>query len=217
MESVRRRVFLKGLAGAAGFALATRVAPRSARADELDDVLARVASSRASLRTLVGPFTQVRKIGLLSSEVRSTGVMTLVRPDRLRWELAAPDDVVYWITPEGLAYKSKNGQGQVRGANARIAATLDDLRTVLAGDLGALRARYDLRLVSSNESGAAFEAVPRAGASAPVSRIAFSLASDLVRPVRATLVEGPRDRSDIIFGELQRDAEVDPAIVRPPA
>ena len=46
--------------------------------------------------------------------------------------------------------------------------------------------------------------------------VAFSIAADLVRPVRTTLIEGPRDRSDIVFGDLQRDVPVDPATMRAP-
>ena len=70
-----------------------------------------------------------------SPAARSTGFFTLVRPDRLRWELAPPDDVVYWVTPEGLAYKSAAGQGKVPAASQKIAAALGDLRILLGGDL----------------------------------------------------------------------------------
>ena len=122
MDEMNRRDLLLALAGMSALA-ALPIAARDAHADELDDVLAKVARARASLKTLVGPFTQTRKIGLLASEVRSTGTLMLVRPDRLRWELGSPDDVVYWILPEGLAYKSKNGQGRVQGgAGAKLAA-----------------------------------------------------------------------------------------------
>jgi outer membrane lipoprotein-sorting protein len=210
---MKRRSFLAGGASLVLLSLASR----PARADALDDVLAKIAAARAPVRTLVGPFDQTRKIGLLATEVKSTGTMTLVRPDRLRWELGPPDDVVYWITPEGLAYKSRNGQGRVRGATARVAAVLDDLRTILGGDLGALRARYDLVLVSSDDSGVAFEATPRAGTGIRVQKIAFALAADLVRPSRATIIETARDRSDIVFGDLARDADVDPEKMKPPA
>jgi hypothetical protein len=192
---------------------------RVARSDEvplppIDDVLAKIARARATLKTLVGPFTQARKIGMLATEVKSTGAMTLVRPDRLRWELFAPDEIIYWVTPEGLAYKSKNGQGRAPGNVARIAAVLADLRVVLGGDLGALRARYELTLVSAT-NGAAFEATPRKPMPG-VLKIAFALGPDLVRPTRATLVESARDKTGIVFGDLQRDVAVDPAKMRPP-
>ena len=123
------------------------LATRRAYADALDDLLARIAKARAPVRTMQGPFTQTRTIGLLATDVKSHGSLTVVRPDRLRWDLAPPDEVTFWIGPEGLAYRNVHGEARVPTASARVAAALDDLRTTLAGDLGGLRERWDLRLV----------------------------------------------------------------------
>jgi outer membrane lipoprotein-sorting protein len=197
------------------FAGASLFTARAARADEqLDRVIAEVGRARASLKTLAGPFTQERTIGLLAAKVRSSGNLALVRPDRLRWELAPPDDIVYWITPEGLAYRSKRGEGRTGAGAGRLAAALDDLRTVLAGDLQLLRARYEMR-VTSTEPELAFEATPRAGTKLPVQRITFALAADKVTPTRVEIVEGPRDKTVITFGALARDVVLDPAFMRP--
>jgi hypothetical protein len=209
MRRVTRRSFALGL-GVLGLG-------RVARADAIDDALARVARARAGLRTLVGPFTQERTIGLLAARVRSTGTLTLVRPDRLRWELAPPDSITYWFTPEGLAYRgaAKGAQGHVNAAQSTLAASLDDLRTLLGGDLARLRARYDLRLVSDGAEGLVFDATPHDPA-LPIKRLGFGLAPDATSPRFAELIEGPRDRTRIDFGALQRDVPVDPALVRPP-
>ena len=193
-------------------------------AAEVDDALAEVARARASVKTLVGPFTQERTIGMMATKIRSTGTLTLVRPDRLRWELAAPDSVVYWVGPEGFAYQGARGQGKVPagsknspGATGKLASAMDDIRILLGGDLARLKDRYDLRLTSRTPEGLTFEADPRDKASAGrLSKIIFSLDKDRIRPTRATLVEGPRDRTEITFGNLERDAPVDPARVRPP-
>src|SRR5450432_2813341 len=124
-----RRAVLVGIAGAC-------VATRAAADPALDALLADIARARSSLRTLAGPFTQERVIGLLKTQVRSTGTLTLVRPDRLRWALGPPDDITYWMTPAGLAYQSRSGKGSVRGpATARMASALYDVRTMLGGDL----------------------------------------------------------------------------------
>jgi hypothetical protein len=194
---------------------------RRAHADPLDDALARIAKARASLRTLVGPFTQERTIGLLSTSVRSQGKLYLVRPDRLRWELDPPDDVVYWITPEGLAYRSKTGQGRLPATQARLASSLDDLKTLLGGDLSRLRARYELRLLPDKVGEIGFEATPRVNVSAgdptmPLKLLRFGVAADGVTPRFAELFEGGKDKTRIEFGALQRDVAVDPALVRPP-
>lgn len=195
--------------------VAALLVPAIARADETDVLLARVAKARAQLKTLRGPFTQSRKIGLLATEVKSTGTLMLVRPDRLRWELGPPDSVVYWIVPEGLAYKSKSGQGRVRGESTRVAAALSDLRALLGGDLAALRKRYDLVGTQKDDGSAVFEATPKVKGSGLI-KIDFALAPDLVRPTRATLVESEKDRVVIDFGNLERDVAIDPDLMKPP-
>jgi hypothetical protein len=182
----------------------------------LKDALARVASARAGLRTLSGPFQQTRKIGLLASEVRSTGTLVLARPDRLRWELAPPDAITFWIGPEGLAYRSLHGSGKMPSTNSGVGAVLEDLRTLLAGDLSGLDARWSLRLVRQDESGLEFEATGRADASANVRSIRLALAPDLVRPTHVLLVEGPHDQTAIDFGDLRVNAPVDGSSLRPP-
>ncbi|HEX8791803.1 MAG TPA: outer membrane lipoprotein carrier protein LolA [Polyangiaceae bacterium] len=204
-----RRAVLTGAAGAL-------LVSRAARADDpVDALFARVARARASMRTLQGPFTQVRTIGLLSTDVKSTGTLALVRPDRLRWELAPPDAVVFWMVPEGLAYRSAQGTGRVPSATPRIAAMLDDLRTLLGGDLSHLRSRWDVRVSRDDATGAELAATARTP-DAPLKSFTFALAPDLVRPVRALLVEGPHDRTAIDFGALQLNAPVDDAQMRAP-
>jgi hypothetical protein len=209
-----RRTLLQSLALAGTLGLSRR-----AHADPLDDALAKIAKARASLKSLVGPFTQERTISLLSTSVRSQGKLYLVRPDRLRWELEPPDDVVYWISPEGLAYRSKTGQGRIPATQARLASSLDDLRTLLGGDLSHLRARYDLRLLPANGTQTSgevgFEATPRDPAM-PLKLLRFGVAADGVTPRFAELFEAAKDKTRIEFGALQRDVVVDPSLVRPP-
>jgi hypothetical protein len=204
-----RRAFL-------GASVVGLLVPRALLAgDPLDEVLARIARARAPVHTMQGPFVQTRTIGLLATDVRSTGALVLVRPDRLRWELSAPDDVTFFVGPEGLSYRGARGPGGTLPPDARIAGALDDLRTLLGGDLSRLRERWDLRLVRDDATGVELEATPRASALSPLRSMRFALARDLVRPTRALLVEGPRDRTVIDFGALVIDAPVDLAKMRP--
>jgi hypothetical protein len=199
-----------------GGSTAVLLAARAARAgDPIDDLLVRVARARAHLRTLQGPFTQTRTIGLLATDVRSKGTLTVVCPDRLRWDLAPPDEVSFFVGPEGVAYRGPHGQASLPASNARLAGGLDDLRTLLGGDLAALRARWNLRLLKDDATGAELEATARPGAAAPLASIRFALAPDLVRPTAALLVEGPKDRTDVQFGLIVVDGPVEPARMRP--
>ena len=189
---------------------------RIARADALGDLLARIARARTPVRSLQGPFVQTRTIGLLATAVRSTGTMVLVRPDRLRWELAPPDAVTFFVGPDGLAYRSAQGQGHVPTVGARLGGALDDLRTVLGGDLSKLRERWDLAVLRDDATGAELEATPRPGTTTPLHTIRFALAPGLALPTQTLLVEGPRDKTLIEFGALATNVPVDEAKMRPP-
>jgi outer membrane lipoprotein-sorting protein len=190
--------------------------------DQLARALGDIARARAAVTSLTGPFTQERTIGLLKTKVRSTGTLTLVRPDRLRWELDPPDAVTYWVTPEGLGYKSASSQGHASAGGAKIAAALADLRALLGGDLGDLRTRYDLRAACAEP--VVFEAVPKvappgaaAGPASALQRIVFTLAPDHVSPLTVTLVETARDRTEIQFGAMTKNVAIEPARMRPPS
>jgi Outer membrane lipoprotein carrier protein LolA len=209
----RLRVGRRALLVAASACL---VAKRVSAADPVDALLARIASARATLHTLRGPFVQTRTIGLLATDVRSTGTLTLVRPDRLRWELAPPDAVTFWIGPEGLAYRDAHGQARLPATTARMAAVLDDLRTLLGGDPTRLRERWELKVTRDDATGAEMDATPRTSAGALLQHLRFALAPDLVRPVGATLTEGPHDRTVIEFGALVVDGPVDAESMKPP-
>ena len=203
-----RRSVLVGV----GFSLASS---RMAAADEVEAFLSRVAVARTALRTLRGPFVQTRRIGLLASDVRSHGILMLVRPDRLRWELAPPDPVTFWVTPEGLAYRSAHGQGRLPPTRSGLAAVLEDLGALLGGDLQTLRRRWALRVLRDDPQGAELEATPQGPSPGQLQRLELGLASDRVRPTKVVLVEGPRDQTTIEFGDVQVNVPIDAALMRP--
>ena len=206
---VSRRAVLLGVAGL--------LVPGMAAADDgAAELLARIRRARAHVHTLRGPFEQVRIIRLLTAEVRSRGTMFLVRPDRLRWELGAPDDVTFWIGPGGLAYRGQHGGGRLPAATVRMGGALEDLRTLLGGDLEGLRDRWDLRVVRDDSHGAELEATPKAREEAAFKSLRLALDADLLRPTRALLVEGTQDSTRIEFGALDVNSVVDDALMRPP-
>ena len=210
------RLSRRALLGASALFLTARRAMGAAGAA---DLLARIGRARASMRTLQGPFIQTRTIGLLATDVRSTGTLALVRPDRLRWSLAPPDDITFWVGPEGLAYRSAHGAGRLPATSGRFAVALQDLHDLLGGDVSRLAERWSLTVLRDDSSGAEIEALPlvpdASGPSLP-RRLRFALAPDLVRPTRFLLVEGEHDRTVIEFGELAVNAPVDEASMRPP-
>jgi Outer membrane lipoprotein carrier protein LolA len=194
----------------------TLLGSRQAEADgALDDLLARIGKARAPVRTLRGRFDQTRTIGLLASEVRSHGTMILVRPDRLRWDLDPPDDVTFWMGPQGLAYRTAHGRGTLPDAKARVVTALEDMRTLLGGDLLKLRDRWSLKVVRDDSTGAEIEAASREPAGGGFRSLRFALSANLAQPKRVELVESANDRTTIEFGFLAVNLPVDDALMRP--
>lgn len=182
---------------------------------KLEELFREIAKARQGIRTFAGPFTQVRKMGLMKAQIRSQGRATLVLPDRLRWELFPPDEVIYWVTPEGLAYRNRSSQGAVRTNDAgTMSAGLEDLRAMLGGDLSVLRKRYDLKAFAvGDDVELEANALPSAEGRG-MKAIRFGIGKDRVRPTFTRLVEKNGDTSDIRFGELRTNVPVEPQLMR---
>lgn len=181
---------------------------------KLDELLKEIARARQGVRTFAGPFTQTRKLGLMKTQILSQGRVTLVLPDKLRWELLPPDEVVYWVNADGLSYRNRSSQGAVRSNDARsLAAGLEDLRAMLGGDLSILKKRYDLKAFAKGDD-VEFEANALASQeSRGMKSILFSIGKDRVRPLFARLVEKNGDTSDIRFGELRSNVPIEPQLM----
>ncbi|MFO0762117.1 MAG: outer membrane lipoprotein carrier protein LolA [Byssovorax sp.] len=204
-----RRHFLAGLsAAAAGLALPRR-APA---ADPVAAAFAEIEKARASIKTLIAPFTQERTIGLLATVVKSEGELSLVRPDRLRWELFAPDAVTYWITPEGFGYATAGGSAAVgKEAARRFGAVLGDLVVFLGGDLASLRKRYDFSASSSNDLLVLLARPLADDVKKHVKEIELTFGPDRWSMRRVVIAENSGDKSVIAFGKARRDEKIDPA------
>jgi outer membrane lipoprotein-sorting protein len=203
-------------AAACGVALLERLA----LAAPLDDALGRIAAARAPLKTLLAAFKQVRTIGLLATEVESRGELTIVRPDRLRWELRPPDAVTYWVGPEGFAMATADGVVKVgKAAAGRFGAVLEDLLVLLGGDLRQLKERYELE-ASPVGAGLALSAKPRADRNPEVAKhvsvLRMQLGAELWQVERLSIEERSGDRSVVAFEPNRRDVPVAPETMRPP-
>jgi len=188
-----------------------------ARADDVSDTFAEIKKAREKVKTLVGTFTQERTIGLLSSTVKSEGEMTLVRPDKLRWELKSPDAVVYYITPEGFAFSTASGSANVsKTAAKKFGDVLNDLLVFMGGDLETLKTRYDFT-VPSKKDGVTLHAVPKTEAVKKIVKsLEIQVAADLWTVKKITIEEKSGDKSVITFSKVTKDAKVDDAKMKPP-
>ena len=216
----RRKVLACGSAAIASTILAGGiVAPRNAAAAEtVKDVLGRITKARADLRTLVAKFTQTRKISLLDSEVKSKGELSLVRPDRLRWELFPPDAVTYWVGPEGLAVRTKDGRVSRAPKQAgKFGAVLGDLMTIMGDDPSKLEARYTID-VKKSDGPIELVLTPKVDElKKVVSRIQLTTQKEVWALARVVVEEEGGDASTIDFSVNDRNVTIDPAKMKPPA
>jgi outer membrane lipoprotein-sorting protein len=211
--SIDRRQFLAALAS--GCALCA--VGSEARAASVDAALAKVTKARASIKSLQAPFTQKRVIGLLASEIDSKGLLTLVRPNRLRWDLKPPDAVSYYIGPKGLAVANADGVTKIgKAAAGRFAAVLGDLMIMLGGDLSKLKKRYRLDV---DESGGGFVLIAKPKAkdvAKHVTKLKMEAGKKLWIVKRIEIHEKNGDQSIIEFGKFTRDKAIPTKFMTPP-
>ncbi len=194
-------------------AAAAPEARESLAGPKLDALLTDIAKARKGMKTLRAAFTQERRIRLLSTSVKSRGELSFGAGERLRWDLAPPDDVVYFIGPEGLSYKTKSSTATVPARGANVARALGDLRALLTGDLTSLRDRYTLA-ASRGERDVEVSGIAK-DKGASVKSFTLVLDRSLVVPLRSTLIEGKNDRIDLVFSNVVVDGPIDPARLRP--
>lgn len=188
----------------------------SARA--ADGPLESVIKARASLEALIAAFEQTRVIGLLAAPVKSKGELTIVRPDALRWELFAPDATTYWVTREGVAYRSGSTGKAGRAPPGGFGAVLGDVLVFLGGDLKTLAARYELTATEVKGGAVKLVAVPRAPeVKRLLSRLELDTNPERWGVSRVVIEEPTGDSSAIELGPNQKNPRVDPAKMKPPA
>ena len=216
------RLLVTALAGALALAPASAAAEDAGAPpareelspEKVESLLADVARARSKTKSLRASFTQERKLALLATTVKSTGTLAFTAPERLRWELLPPDDVVYWVGPEGLSYRTKSSRATIPSAGANVARALADVRAMLTGDVKALGERYQLA-ASRGASDVELRGTARDPKTTSVRAFTLVLGRELVRPVRARLLEGKSDTIELTFTNVQIDVPIDPAQMRP--
>jgi len=200
-----------------GAVLGTTLWGTRARADGVEEALKRLVAARRPIKTMQASFRQKRLIGLLAAAVESKGQLTIVRPDRLRWELYPPDGVTYWIGPEGLAMANQDGVAKVgKSAAGRFATVLSDLLVMLGGDMGKLRKRYELT-VADKEGRLVLTAKPKSKKVAKhIAKLRMETGTKLWQIKRVEIFETNGDQSIIDFDRVAKDRPIKPAFMKPP-
>jgi outer membrane lipoprotein-sorting protein len=214
MTTMQRRSLLLGFAAAAG----TTLVGTRAHALDVDEVLDKITEARKEIRTLQARFDQKRVISLLASEVNSNGKLALVRKSqRLRWDLNPPDEVTYWIGPDGIAMKNKDGVTKIPKSSAtKFAAVLDDLMVMLGGDVKKLKDRYEISAEES-EGKVYMTFVPSADdVKKHISRLEVVVSSDYALVRRVIITETNDDSSTIAFRKYKKNKSIEDSHMKPP-
>lgn len=212
--SLTRRGFV-ALAASAPLAIVTFSRP--AAADATDDALDALAKARSDLKTLIAPFDQVRVVGLLAEDVKSKGELNVVLPDQLRWELFAPDSIVFWILKSGVYYKDAKGKVGKAPPGA-MGALAGDLLTFVGGDIKKLKPSYDITASLESDGPVKIVALPKNDATKKAIKRLEVVTNKERWGISKILIEEPNgDSSSITFGTNKKNAKIDAAKMKPPA
>lgn len=162
----------------------------------LDALLSRLRPAAALERE----FTETKQLALLAEPLVSHGVMAFTPPDRLRWEVVAPEPSVLRVAGDVVELERPGARTRrldlALDAGAR--GLVDAVRLLLSGDGAGLERAYALSL--NEEQGAWRIALePRDAAQRRViTRLELSGAGDTTRELRLEFANG--DRSQVAFG-----------------
>jgi hypothetical protein len=127
----------------------------ASRAEEAQDAQleARVARLRAK-GAIEREFVETKQLALLTAPLESRGHMAFAPPDRLDWEIVAPEPSVLRVEGGQVELSKPGAKPRRLDLNAQPGARglVDAVRLLLAGDLPALRRGYDLELVEEREA-----------------------------------------------------------------
>ncbi|HEY8120734.1 MAG TPA: outer membrane lipoprotein carrier protein LolA [Myxococcota bacterium] len=172
------------------------------RADDAGDaqLAARIARLRAP-GEVEREFVETKRLALLREPVESRGVMAFAPPDRLRWEILAPE-------PSRLRVEGARVSFERAGARARqldltlepgARGLVDAVRFLLAGDLAALRRSYEVTLAEDGDAWRLALAPRDEAERRVVSRIELAGAGDAARELWLHFANG--DLSYVAFAE----------------
>ena len=75
-------------------------------AERQQQVLEQIDKAAVGMKNMQCDFTQTRSMKLLSTEMKSRGVMSFMRPDKLRWQYVAPYDYTFILNGDRVHLKS---------------------------------------------------------------------------------------------------------------
>jgi outer membrane lipoprotein carrier protein len=179
-------------------------------ADPLRDALDRLQSRYESTRTLTADFRQTVESPTLASPLESHGKVAFEKPNRMRWDYAAPDEQLIvgdgetlWIYQPADKQVIKAPLGEAFHATTPI--------TFLAG-LGRVERDFEPSLEREEPGRWVLKLVPRKDAGIGTLVLAIRKPDASIDEARITDPLGTTTR--IAFSNERRNSQIDPALFR---
>ncbi len=169
-----------------------------AGAGPLEDLLARVEKKAATVQTFTCEFRQTRTLAMFSRPVIFKGKLTMMRPDKLRWEFLAP-------MPSTLILNGSKGMKCSANSPVRkfdlntdpvMGLVIRQLWSWMDGQYLNMRDLYDMKLVS----GETIVLFPKQTIVAQaIKQIRVSFDPGTLQPDRINIMEAGGDKTVINF------------------
>ena len=184
--------------------------PALAGDEATEALLTEIRRATAPVKAFRSRFVQERRLSLFAEPVIFHGSLTVVRPDKLRWEFVSP-------VPSALIFNGRSGMRCTDQAPpSRFDLDSDPImRTVaeqlwlwLGGDYGALGDSYQVRA-----EGKALLIRPRDEKTREyVEQITISFEPRAMQPERVVIDEPGGDATELRFFDNQQEGDIDPAL-----
>jgi outer membrane lipoprotein carrier protein len=198
---------------AAILVLAAFVVPGGASgAGALDDALARLQARYDATRTLKAAFAQTLASPALAGTLATKGTVVFEKPNRMRWDYAAPDaqtivgdGETLWIYQPDLK--------QVIKAPLRDAFQSATPVTFLAG-LGNVRRDFEPSLVADETDRWVLKLMPKQQKDQAIGTLVLGVRKADASVAEATITDAAGTTTTIRFSGEERNAPVDPGTFR---
>ncbi len=182
--------------------------PVRAADETLDAFLQRLTAQSASVSSFQCDFRQERHLAIFAKPVIFTGLLAMVRPDRLRWEFTDP-------IPSTLIFAGDRGmrcggtavpQQFDLAADPVMGTVARQLRAWVGGDYGSLGDLYRMELLDGPGL-LLFPLDPAMAGFMESIRVAFDV--DTLRPVQVRISEQGGDYTLLVFADYQLNISLD--------
>jgi outer membrane lipoprotein-sorting protein len=205
------RIF-KPIAASIGALALLVLAPGNARSETMEEVLDRIAASRASIRTLTADFVQRKEIDLFSSAITSRGRLIMRPPELLIWKILEPVEALFFIDGGMVGSRDPHTGAVQRWDMTRGRGTQSQyawLLRILMGSIAELQESFHVEFAEDEDTLLRLRLVPRATASRTVpSEIRLGFESGRLYLREIVLRETTGDRSVIRLENVEVNADI---------